>query len=260
MNEENLVNYYNKFNEDKRLKTRHGKIEFITNMKYIHELLNKFENPNILDIGAGTGAYSIPLSDEGFNVTAVELVKHNLKVIEKKNKTIKVIQGNATNLSTLKSNSYDVILLFGPMYHLINNDEKIESLNEAKRLVKSNGVILIQYIMNEYAIIRHGFMERAIIDAKTNNLIDDDYHVLSDKDNLYSYVRLEDIDFYNKVLNFERIKIVSSDTVANYFREYVNKLSDEEFEEFIRYHLSICERKDILGLCGHILDIVKVKK
>ena len=39
MNEENLKKYYNKFNEDKRLKTRHGKIEFLTCMKYIHEVL-----------------------------------------------------------------------------------------------------------------------------------------------------------------------------------------------------------------------------
>ena len=37
MNEENLITYYNKFNEDKRLNTRHGKVEFITSMKYIEE-------------------------------------------------------------------------------------------------------------------------------------------------------------------------------------------------------------------------------
>ena len=39
MNEENLIKYYNKFNEDKRLTRRHGIVEYITTMKYIHKYL-----------------------------------------------------------------------------------------------------------------------------------------------------------------------------------------------------------------------------
>ena len=45
----------------------------------------------ILDIGAGSGAYSIPLADEGYKVTAIELVKHNLRIIEKNSTKVKVI-------------------------------------------------------------------------------------------------------------------------------------------------------------------------
>ena len=55
----NLEEYYNKFNEDKRLNTRRGQVEFITNMKYIHKYLK--EGDKILDIGAGTGKYSLSL-------------------------------------------------------------------------------------------------------------------------------------------------------------------------------------------------------
>ena len=50
MNEENLIKYYNKFNEDKRLNTRHGQVEFITSMKYIKEYLKEFNNPKYLFI------------------------------------------------------------------------------------------------------------------------------------------------------------------------------------------------------------------
>ena len=65
MNEKNLITYYNKFNEDKRLTRRHGIIEYKTTMKYIHDYLNTMDNPKIIDIGSGTGAYSIPLANEG---------------------------------------------------------------------------------------------------------------------------------------------------------------------------------------------------
>ena len=59
-----LEKYYNKFNEEKRLNSRHGQVEFITSMKYIHEYLADDTSKKILDIGAGTGRYSVPLSEE----------------------------------------------------------------------------------------------------------------------------------------------------------------------------------------------------
>lgn len=254
MNEKNLNDYYNKFNEDKRLKTRHGRVEFIVTMKYIEEILKSYKEPKILDLGAGCGAYSIPLS-EYYDVTALELVKHNLKVIEKNSQNIKLIHGNATNLSMLEDNSFDVILIFGPMYHLISSEEKLKCLNEAKRVLKKNGTILISYIMNDYAIIRHGFKDKHILEEI--NKIDDSFHIISKEDDLYSYVRLDDIDKLNKLANLRRIKIISQDSVSNYMREYINKLNDDEFELFIKFQLSICERYEMLGLSTHVLDILK---
>ena len=52
-----LEKYYNKFNEEKRLGSRHGQVEFTTSMKYIHEYLPKDKSAKILDVGAGTGRY-----------------------------------------------------------------------------------------------------------------------------------------------------------------------------------------------------------
>ena len=254
MNEKNLNDYYNKFNEDKRLKTRHGRVEFIVTMKYIEEIVKNYKKPKILDLGAGCGAYSIPLS-EYYDVTALELVKHNLKVIEKNSQNIKLIHGNATNLSMLEDNSFDVILIFGPMYHLISTEEKLKCLNEAKRVLKKNGTILISYIMNDYAIIRHGFKDRHILEE--TDKIDDSFHIISKEDDLYSYVRLDDIDNLNRLANLRRIKIISQDTVSNYMREYINKLNDKEFELFIKFQLSICERYEMLGLSTHVVDILK---
>mgnify|MGYP002724219789 CR=1 FL=1 len=52
-----LEKYYNKFCEEKRLTRRHGYVEYVTSMKYIHEYLpqGKKETIKILDVGAGTG-------------------------------------------------------------------------------------------------------------------------------------------------------------------------------------------------------------
>ena len=85
MNENNLINYYNKFNEDKRLKTRHGYLEFYITMTYIKKFLNAGDK--ICDIGAGSGVYSKELSDLGHEVTAVELIKQNTRRYAKRQLT-----------------------------------------------------------------------------------------------------------------------------------------------------------------------------
>lgn len=257
MNEKNLIEYYNKFNENKRLDRRHGIVEYTTAMKYIKRYLKKFNNPQIIDIGAGTGKYSIELANMGYNVTAVELVKHNLMTIKENSTKINTILGNAINLKKLKDNSYDIVILFGPMYHLISDEDKIKALNEAKRITKPNGYIFISYYMNEYAIIKHGFMEKKIKESIKNDLVDKNFHITPKNTDLYSMVRLEDINKYKNIVGLKRVKILSQDGPTDYIRKYINDLDEEEFNIYINYHLSICERKELLGSSSHILDILK---
>lgn len=257
MNEENLIKYYNKFNEDKRLNSKYGQIEYITSMKYIHEYLNTMDNPKVMDIGAGTGRYSIALAEEGYDVTAVELVKHNLRVIEQKSDKVKVFQGNATNLSKFNDEIFDLVLLFGPMYHLCDKDSQLKALNEAKRITKKSGIIMVAYCMNEFAVITHGFKDNNINECLQNNMLDDKFHCVAKKDDLYNVVRLDDIDELNEKANLERIKIITPDGPANYIRKELNKMDDETFSLFVKYHLSTCERKELLGAAAHTLDILK---
>lgn len=92
-----LEEYYNKFNEEKRFDSRHGQVEYRVSMKYIHDYLDEAASRfggaesdaarsqvRLLDIGAGTGRYSVALAEEGYDVTAVELVRYNLGVLKKR--------------------------------------------------------------------------------------------------------------------------------------------------------------------------------
>lgn len=252
-----LEKHYNKFCEDKRLTRRHGQVEYITSMKYIHEYLKDIEDAKILDVGAGTGRYSVQLANEGYDVTAVELVKHNLGVLKSKGSTVKAYQGTALDLSRFSENTFDMTLVFGPMYHLYTIEDKIKALQEAKRVTKVGGFILVAYCMNEYSILTYGFKENHIKESIENGKVSKDFHVISKPEDLYDYVRIEDINRVNEQTGVKRIKLISADGPANYMRPILNSMDEETYKLFIEYHLSTCERPDLLGAGAHTLDILR---
>ena len=258
-----LEAYYNKFNEEKRLDSRHGRVEFFTSMHYIHQSLTeimagrKKEELHILDIGAGTGRYSVPLAQEGYDVTAVELVKHNLGRLKQKGAGVHAYQGNALNLKRFSDNSFDLTLLFGPMYHLHGKEDKLRALKEAVRVTKPGGRILVAYIMNEFSVITYAFKEKHILEALQSGMLTEDYHCTDKANPLYSMVRLEDIAALDAQVDVARIQIIAADGAANYMRPFLNALSEEEFDAFLSYHLATCERMDLMGASGHTVDILQ---
>ena len=255
-----LEKYYNKFNEDHRLTTRHGIVEFTTTMKYIHQAAENFAAPKILDVGAGTGRYSLALCKEGFDVTAVELVKRNLDVLRSKHENVKTWQGNATNLYLLDDSSFDITLVFGPMYHLHSQEERIIAMQEAIRVTKPNGIVLAVYMMNEYAVLSYCFGENKLFECLDRKSLAEDWHSVTLETDLYSYLRLEDINYINQKTGLKRIKIVSQDGPSDYMRRQLNAMDEKTFQKFIEFHLATCERPELLGAGSHCLDILHITK
>ena len=253
-----LTEYYNKFNEDKRLKSRHGQVEYRITMKYVRKYLECIgKQARILDVGAGTGAYSIPLAAEGYEVHALELVKHNVQRLRAASDEVHALQGNALKLSKKFEKEYfDLVLVFGPMYHLFTHDDRMRVIEEVKKVLKPDGIVMIAYCMNDYAVIKHGFMEGTIRDAVASNKINDSFNVVPDEDNLYDYVTLEEIDRLMVQSGLNRKEIFTPDGPTNYMRQFLRDMDDESFELFVRYVESISKRRDMLGVSAHLVDVL----
>lgn len=259
-----LEQYYNKFKEDHRLTTRHGIVEFSTSMHFIKKAADFISQQNghqfpvkIADIGAGTGRYSVELCHLGFDVTAVELVSHNLEILRGKHENVKTWKGDARNLSFLDDETFDITILFGPMYHLHGEENKIQALQEAKRITKKGGYIFVAYVMNEYSVISYCFKEHKWEEVEKKGGLSADFHTICTEDDLYDYARLEDIDFLSKKCGLEHETIFAPDGPADYMRRELNEMSENEFEAFLRFQLAVCERKELLGASSHLVDVLR---
>lgn len=255
-----IEKYYNKHKEDHRLTTRHGMVEFLVSMKYIHDYLPEDKTDfKIADIGAGTGRYSVALASEGYDVTAVELVRHNLEILESKHAKVKCWPGDARNLSFLPDKTFDLTIFFGPLYHLHGDKERLKAFNEVKRITKKGGLILAAYVMNDYSVLTYCFREERIDTLFQTGHIDKTFHVQPSEEELYEYVRLEDINRLNSLAGLKREKIFSPDGPADYMRRELNAMSQETFNRFVEYQLCNAERPELLGAGSHLVDVLRVE-
>ena len=96
-------------------------------------------------------------------------------------------------------------------------------------------------------------MKESIRDQK----VDGSFHVRAKAEDLYDYVRIEDIDAIDHAAGVKRVKLIAADGPANYMRTVLNAMDEETYQLFLQYHLSTCERQDLLGASAHTLDIVR---
>lgn len=255
-----LEEYYENYDEEGRLLCQHGQVEYLTTMKYIHEFVPA--GKKILEVGAGTGRYSIALSREGYCVNAVELVESNVRRFREKlvaTDTVTVEQGNALCLSAFPDESFDAVLVLGPLYHLCTKEEQITALREAKRVLRKDGCLITAYIMNEPVLIQWSFGGdgKNMLSDVAGNRVTEDFHCLTNPQELFVMMRTEEIDELNEICGLQRQKIVGTDLFTRYFTERIDAYSPEVFELYLKYHFTICERKDLIGASNHVIDITR---
>ena len=254
-----LEQFYGNYDEDNRLRSRHGMVEFLTTMHYIEKYLRP--GMRVLEIGAGTGRYSHALARQGYEVDAVELVQSNIDVFTSNTQPgepVTVRQGDARDLSFFAAETFDITLLLGPMYHLFTQEDQLAALREAVRVTRKGGVIYAAYCGNEASMVQFCFQRGMILTEHYRNLIDPvTFKASSCPSELFVLYRREDIDALMERLPVERLHYVGSDLATNYMRETVDAMDDTLYELYLQYHFAVCERPDLVGASHHILDVFR---
>lgn len=244
---------YDVFDEAKRLSTKAGKVEFITTVRYIEKYLKPGDK--ILDVGAGTGAYSIYFSRNGYEISALELADANVAAFRKRimpGDCIDLIQGNALDLSRYPDKHFDIVLVLGPLYHLERKEDKQRCIEEAKRVCKDGGKIFFAFISNDMVILTELMYNEKFFFGDT---YDHDSFKVYD----FPFV-FNTLDEMREILHRGGVKIldeVASDGVSELLEGRINALEEESYEQYLRYHFYTCEKPEMLGRSNHLLFVTE---
>ncbi len=256
-----LSKYYEHYDEEGRLLSRHGQVEYLTTVRYIHRYLRP--GMRVLEIGAGTGRYSHTLALEGYCVDAVELVEHNIRQFltrTQPGESVTIRQGNATDLYFLEDETYDITLLLGPMYHLFTREEQLQALSEAVRVTKPGGILFAAYCMADASVMSYGFIRGKIFEILEKTMVDPvTFEAFSNPWDIFELYRVEKIDDLREQFPVEQLHLVATDGYTNHIRSVVDAMDDATYRQYLNYHFATCERRDLLGYSHHTLDVFRKK-
>lgn len=145
---QNVVDFYEqRENEETRLETDIGRLE----VERLHDLMGRFLPPSpasVLDVGGATGRYASWLAERGYVVSLIDPVPLHVEQAAGRaaaGPTFSTAVGEARSLDA-GDDSFDAVLLFGPLYHLPDEADRRVALSEARRVLRPGGVLLAMVI------------------------------------------------------------------------------------------------------------------
>ena len=250
--------FYASIDEDSRLhRSRHGQLEQLTTLHYIQR--HAAPGSRILEVGAGTGRYSIALAKAGHSVTAVELADSNLAVLRQNSAgldNLKSYLGDALDLSRFCNDSFDVTLLLGPMYHLYTPEDVHRALDEAIRLTRRGGVILTAFL-SVHAILFNNYLNGHLLAGLAENF-DEEGLVRHFEEQLFTGYDIAEFEALFAGKPVSHLCTAAADSILELAEDRSDfAMSDEEFATFADHHLTICEKRELLGCSSHLLHICR---
>ncbi len=230
--------------------------------------LKKHLNPGtILDIGGGTGRYSLYLASQGFQSTLVDLSSGNVSFAKNKAKElsceIKCYQADARDLSALPLEKYDNVLLMGPLYHLSRFEDRKQCVEEAKKHLKPGGKLFasfisstggINYYLSEcpYEMINES--EQSLFDAMEN-----DQTWSGPAFTQATFIENDEIIPFFERLGFETITVFGQEGITATRQKDLEAADQKVRDYYIEISLKLCEKQKYFAYSSHIMYIGTVK-
>ncbi|MCP1311382.1 class I SAM-dependent methyltransferase [Paenibacillus tyrfis] len=259
----NVAHYYEMIDEASRFSRNSRKIEFLTTNIVLETILPP--HAKILDVGAGTGVYSFHYAEQQHEVVAVDITPKHIEAIKEKCQqrglNMEAHVENAVDLSRFDSETFDVVMCFGPMYHLTNAADRDRCIRECLRILKKGGLLAIAYI-NKYSVIPMLATrdQRFIRDSVVNKVINEGVIVEGDEDCFWTdafFTCPEEIEALLGRFEVTAVDHVGTDGISHTIQDYVDGLGEKEFESWMDYHIQTCRERSILGISTHGLYICK---
>lgn len=137
--------YYEQGKERDRLAGPKGALEFERTKEILVRRMPSVPAA-VADIGGGPGRYALWLAERGYTVQHRDLMDLHVDQLQAVgNPAIQSAAGDARHVD-LPDSSVDAVLLLGPLYHLPERADRIQTLQEARRITRIGGPVFIAAI------------------------------------------------------------------------------------------------------------------
>lgn len=174
---DDLHDYYSTGAERGRLSGSGGDLELVRTMELLDREMPKPPSL-VLDIGGGPGLYASLLAGRGYTVHLVDVVPLHVEQARERasahpDSPFTAEVGDARNLSAIADSSFDAVLLLGPLYHLVERCDRIRALGEARRVVRTGGLVAVAAI-SRYASLFDGVARGYLEDDRFRAIVERD--------------------------------------------------------------------------------------
>jgi len=252
---ERLSAYYQAehMENDRLFCDRTNRLEEITTSRYLKRYIPT--GAAVLDACAAYGVYAFPLAEQGYRVTAGDVVARHVDALQEKQRSTPVLQeiyhGNICDLSRFGDNCFDAVLNLGAYYHITDKAERDRGIRECKRVLRTGGLLFVAYLPRYANFVKY-------CEKWKDRMKDFSLYVqrgYMDEDSLFYSTTPETIEEEMRGFGFEIVKNVATDGVKYVFRNQLNELSDDLYQKFLTHHFDMCEQRTLLGYSEHALLI-----
>jgi S-adenosylmethionine-dependent methyltransferase len=257
--------YYDKSVAVEWERLQQHQFEFELTIRYI----NRYVKPGdkVLDIGGGPGRYSLYLAAKGCDVTLFDLSSANVEFAKEQaavqGVSFKAFVGDAREVDSVINEQYDHILLMGPMYHLLEEADRVKAINASLKCLKQDGIIFVSFISSYGGIIYSMKYEPQLILEKDSEfhykLFEDDLPFSGDSFTQSYFYRHKDILPLMARFPLEKLHFFGQESILGPCEESIKAQSQEVIDKWLDLAERVCEREDLLSFSEHLMYIGRKK-